>query len=297
MEKIIAEFAAHKNLIYGICNAEPLDIEPSLLKPGTTPFVKKDIEIRTNPKASFNNAESIIVIGMGYNKELPVSDDDLPRGLLSVYTVGEDYHVKLRRLLLELADKLGLAEDQRKIFVDSGNLVERELAKKAGLGWLGKNCGVISEKFGAYFNIGYMLTSLPLKPTPGYAPNFSLCGDCRKCIEACPGKALTYKGYSCNPSLCVSFLTQSKAVLTPKERQSMGNMLYGCDVCVAVCPYKGEYADKITDINLIKPTLDSILNMTDSEFDLLYKNSALAWRGLKILKRNAEIAIQNLNSQ
>ncbi len=295
MENIIAGFAAENNLIYGICNAEPLNITPELLKVGNVPFVKKDLALRTDPKASFDKAESIIVLGIGYNKELSFPEDELPRGILSVYTVGEDYHVKLRRLLLNLAEKLNLPENERKIFVDSGNLAERELAKKAGLGWLGKNCAVISEKFGGFFHIGYMLTSLPLKPTPGYKPDFSLCGDCRICIEACPGKALPHKGYACNTSACVSFITQNKTSPNQREMQSMGNMLYGCDVCVGVCPYKGEYVDKITDINLIKPTLASILNMTDSEFNLLYKNTPLAWRGLKILKRNAEIALQNIN--
>ncbi len=293
MENIIKQFALENNLIFGICDAKGLSIEPNLLKLEHTPFVKNDYQLRTDPSKSFSEAKSIIVLGIGYNKKVEVIEDDIPRGKISLYAVGFDYHVKLKNLLNQLAAKLSLPASDFKIFVDSGYLVERELAKKAGLGWLGKNCSVISDKFGGYFNLGYILTSADLRPTKGYEPYFSLCGNCTNCIDACPGNALSKEGFSCNHEKCVSYITQKKGVLSQPEQDSIKNMLFGCDVCLAVCPHQGEFTDTINKIDAYKPSLDSILQLSKSDFNLIYKNTAAGWRGLSTLKRNANVILNN----
>jgi len=260
-----------------------------------TPFVNRDPERRINPSAVMPSAKSVIVIGVrGY--AAPAPPDTEPRGRVAAIAVGEDYHKTAKALLLELVERLGDSNEYR-IFADAGHLDERALAVRAGLGFIGKNGMVISKKFGSSFHIGYMLTdarqgdgSSVLQKRKIEEPSPCLaCGDCRRCVDACPGGALGDAGF--NYRKCVSYLTQKKKPPTAEEAAVMGKWLYGCDICRDVCPFN-THAERCAAEEAY-PLLADCVNITDEEFDRRYGNSALHWRGAEIFRRNAFIAMNN----
>ena len=285
IEKIISNFAEENNLIYGICDADK--ISDSVLP--YTPFVNYSSEQRINPKLTMPCAKSIIVIGYGYNKKILFKTDGLLRGNFSISAVGEDYHITLKRLLESLAEKISdKGKFEYKIFVDTGPLNERLLAYKANFGFIGKNQCLISEKFGSMFFIGYMITDLKLKPVKLLSKE--KCGQCKKCVEACPGKALSENGF--NYRKCVSYLTQTNEKILSHEIKKIGKQLYGCDVCQLVCPYNKIYGGEIKYIDEKMPLIESILTMSNKKLCEKYKNTAAGWRA-SLLKRNALIALIN----
>lgn len=209
--------------------------------------------------------KSIIVVGKGY----PPS----PFTNLSSLAFGRDYHHTLTEILKDLSKTINASST---IMVDTGPLYERPLAVKAGLGFMGKNGLVISPVLGSFFNIGLLVVDTYLEPTE---PSTQSCPeDCNLCEKACPT----------NLSLCISSLTQKKGNLTDREKELIGNQLYGCDLCQLCCPFN----------NITPPTEQedpkTILNMTEPEFDSRFGHTAMAWRGFKHLRRNAKIVLQNM---
>lgn len=298
MEKIIKAYAEKNNLIYGICEADKIQLAYSL-SDYDVPFVEKDHEKRTNPKLILKDARSIIVLGMPYYKEDAFSMDSKVRAVFSIGAVGEDYHVSLKRHLKKIGEILQRniqTEISYKYFADTGPLVERALAEKAGLGFFGRNFMLINKEIGSFFYIGYMVTDLPLrKSAVEHKKGAELCRNCSLCIKNCPGKAL---GEKFNYQRCVSYLTQKKERLTPKEMAIIGNSIYGCDICQKVCPYnKGKSEAEINDINLRMPVIEEFVNLTGKEFKEKYGNTAAFWRGKNILIRNALIAAGNVGNK
>jgi len=292
LEALIHKFAEDEKIIAGICDVAPLDEIRKILEFVKTPFVTNDISRRITPKMIMENAESMIVIGVGYDKIFEFPLDNAIRGNLSVSAVGIDYHVSVKEKLLKLMNLLNKHENfEYKIFVDNGDLVERELAKKSGIGYYGKNCNIISNRFGSFFNIGYALISLKLGSSKSQYDQKS-CGNCQVCITSCPTRALS--AYHCDYTKCISYLTQKKGDLTEQEMKSIGFQIYGCDVCQRVCPKNFEKAiGRINDINLVKVELSEILNMTNKEFNDRYKQTSAGWRGKKTLQRNAMVVRDN----
>lgn len=288
MEYILNEFKNENNILLGVCDASRMDYLIPVLKAAKTPFVGRDIERRINPQAIMPDAKSIIVVGVG--ARYAASTGGIPlTGRLSTIAVAPDYHCVITSLLNVLAARM--AEKQpfkHMIFVDAGHLNERALAVKAGLGFSGKNGLVISERFGSFFNIGYMLTDLELAPNEQIKPQN--CGDCRRCIDSCSGRAL---GISCNAQKCVSYLTQKKSDLTPDEARTIGNWLYGCDVCQNVCPFNHTEPVECRSEDMYPSLLDCI-EISSEEFDRKYKDSSLYWRGVEVFRRNARIALNNV---
>jgi epoxyqueuosine reductase len=179
-------------------------------------------------------------------------------------------------------------------FVDRGPLLERGLAMKAGLGWRGKNGGVINGFLVGRFNVGLLLTNAGIEPDEPISPEFSLCGRCRVCIDACPGGAISDAGFDYRR--CVSFLTQSKS-LSPKDERLLGNRLYGCDVCQDVCPRNaGKYAEPLDNIDAARPKLADMANISNAQFRERWGASAIAWRGAAVLRRNAAAALRNIQN-
>jgi len=292
IKNIIKSFAHEKGIIVGVCDAEPLEISESAEH---TPFFHYKPEVRANPSKMLTDARSIIVIGVGYNRELAFELDDEPRGRFSLGAVGLDYHYTLMGILDELETRLRLAGYVFECVksVDTGPLPEKKLALKANLGWISRKGLVVSEKFGSFFNIGYMVTTLLVEPWVDLNFEEGDCGDCGICAAACPGRAIggdsPYRYRE-----CISFLTQKKGALSADERRVMGSWLYGCDVCQKVCPYNANtYAGKIESIDAVMPRLDDILNLDKKEFNARYKSTAIYWRGLANLKRNAAVALEN----
>jgi len=214
-----------------------------------------------------------------------------PPGILSSLGVDNDYHACVKDLLHKLADELRHCHGdfKYKILVDSPSLDERALAQRGGLGFYGRNGLIISHKFGSRFNIGCLLTDIPLDMfqvglsccNDIESPDFQGCPpDCSLCVDACPGGALG--GGNLDVSRCISYLTQ-KQELTPEESALVKGHLYGCDVCQDVCPFNS-HREPI----YINPQVWA--DMDDDAFDREYGHTAMLWRGAELLRRNARIA-------
>ena len=296
--RIIADFAAKNGIIWGVCDAAPLTEMESVLSSYDTPFVSHSPRKRVDPATVLPQVRNIIAVGKPYDVRLHQSSDtggDVPRGRLSAGAVGEDYHRTLHALLTRLAAVLSAVRPfVHAAHVDSGPLLERAFANRAGLGAYGRNTGLISEEIGSFFHIGLLLTDLDLPlslPADKLSPR---CAGCRNCVDACPAEALSMDAV---PTLaahaCVSYLTQKKGVLTAHEQKIMGDALYGCDICRRVCPANvGAPYTAVTNIDDIAPKLTDILALTKRTFKARYGHSAASWRGLCNMQRNVYI-IQN----
>ncbi|MDR7870604.1 MAG: tRNA epoxyqueuosine(34) reductase QueG [Tissierellaceae bacterium] len=262
-----------------------------------TEFEETDIEKRINPKITFPDCKSIIVIGISYNVDIESDNSHVLKGSLSKSSWGMDYHkvlkTKIEELILEIEKKTDFSY---KYFVDTGPLVDRELAKKAGIGYYGKNCSIINEEYGSFIFIGYILTDLDLEIDESAVKDD--CGDCDLCIRSCPTNALTSE-YVVNPKRCISYLTQTKGDIPEEFLEKMGTKIYGCDTCQLVCPKnkdvkKSCHKEFIPEITKGIIDIKELLNMSNREFKDKYGSMAGSWRGKNILKRNAIIALGNM---
>lgn len=274
---------------------------------------------RRDPSKVLEPLRSVIVCGMNYNTKHAYSvvaagapRDDEPRGWISRYAWGEDYHEvmwdRLNRLEVEVKERFGDAMVSR-AYADTGPVAERVLAKYAGLGWLGKNTLLLNEALGSWLFLGVILTSLELEASPAIAegPPPDLCGSCRQCLDACPTGALI-EPYVMDARRCISYLTIELRGEIPKEfREAMGWQVYGCDICQDVCPYNGkapvtvirEFEPREVDSEnrLLSPKLEWLASLSEEEFRQVFKGSAMKrtkWRGIV---RNACIALGNAGLQ
>ena len=257
-------FNIPENCIIGICDAAPLEEERKRLISTPTPFVTQDVEKRINPAKSLATAKSVIVLGKAYNPS--------PTSNLSSLAYGTDYHITIRKLLKKIATQL---KCNAHIMVDSGPLAERAFAVKAGLGFWGKNGMVISPKLGSYFNIGLLIVDIVLPYSQ--AINEKCPDNCRLCLDACPNNAIG------KPMDCASYHTQKKSTLSLKE---MAGQLYGCDVCQVCCPFNPK-AIKLSTIDS-----QTIIDMSEDDFTCKFGHTAMSWRGLAHLKRNAKLFLK-----
>jgi epoxyqueuosine reductase len=182
--------------------------------------------------------------------------------------------------------------------VDTGALVDRAVAERAGIGFSAKNCAIISPEWGSWIYLGEMVTNLPLPPD---MPVQEGCGDCTKCIDACPTGALVGPG-ELNAQACISYLTQTKGFLSEDYMTKIGNRLYGCDTCQIVCPHNrgknwNHRPELLPDPEIVKPLLMPILDLSNREFKEKFGSSSAAWRGKKPIQRNAVIALGNFKER
>lgn len=265
-----------------------------------TEFEERDIERRINPSHTLPSCKSIIVIGLSYNAKLSEEKetDSGPslRGYLSKSSWGLDYHNVLKDRMEKLIQEIKKVLDfEYKSFVDTGPLIDREVAKRAGVGYFGKNCSIINKEYGSFIFLGYILTDLEILSDNEIDEE---CGDCSLCIEACPTGALE-KPYKVNPKKCISYLTQTKNEIPLHLREKMGIKIYGCDTCQLVCPKNKdikipnheEFIPKITQGYM---DLEELLQISNRQFKNKYGHMAGSWRGKTILKRNAIIALGNM---
>ena len=233
-------------------------------------FEEPDIEKRTNPHLLMNEAASILSIAVAYPskmKDRVVSKKGERRGIFSRASWGKDYHLVLRDRLKKLEAFIleKVPHAQCKSMVDTGELSDRAVAVRAGIGWSGKNCSVITPEFGSYVYLGEMITNIPFEPD---TPIEDQCGTCTKCLDACPTGALI-QGGQINAKRCISFLTQTKEVIPEEFRDKIGNRLYGCDSCQTACPKnKGmdfHFHDEVEpEPEIAKPLLKPILSFEQS---------------------------------
>ncbi|SHH59957.1 epoxyqueuosine reductase [Caloranaerobacter azorensis DSM 13643] len=308
LKKFVKEKAIEVGLdIIGFCSAEPFyEIKEYLTfrkqKGYMAEFEQEDIKLRIDPKEIMPSANTIIAAGLSYNVDFKNSIDvkSIFKGRLSKSSWGIDYHNVLYRKLELLVDYIKEIKDdvECKIFVDTGSLVDKEIAKRAGIGWYGKNCLIINDEYGSFIFIGYIITNLKIEAD---SESISKCGDCRLCLDACPTRALE-DAYVLNPKRCISYLTQTKEKIPYELRDKMNNKIYGCDTCQLVCPKnknvkKGrtkEFIPKITNGYL---DIVEIFNLSNKEFKKKYGHMTGSWRGKNILKRNCIIALGNLRDK
>ncbi len=267
-------------------------------------FEEKDLELRINPKKTMPEAKSIIVIAIPYYRDrAEAAYEKLAKyhGDLARLAWGRDYHFVLRDKLQKIANFIKEQESkfQYKIFVDTGPLVDRHVAYRAGLGWYGYNSLLINEEFGSWFFIGYMINNLlfPIdKPLTNKA-----CQACNLCIKHCPSGAIEAP-YSFDAKKCLSYLLQEKSEISRSDRKLVGKKIYGCDICQEVCPHNNQIqigaSEEFYPIDpLTKPDLLKLLTISNKEFKDTYGKTSAGWRGKKILQRNAIIALANYGNK
>ncbi|PFA69525.1 tRNA epoxyqueuosine(34) reductase QueG [Bacillus sp. AFS015802] len=260
-------------------------------------FEEKDIEKRVDPSLIFDQPKSIIAIALAYPskmKNAPQSKRGERRGIFCRASWGTDYHHVLRDRLSKLEEYIvsRVPQARFKSMVDTGELVDRAVAERAGIGWSGKNCSVITPEFGSYVYLGEMVTNLPFSPD---TPMEDQCGTCNKCVDVCPTGALI-EGGQLDAQKCIAFLTQTKGFLADEYRVKLGNRLYGCDTCQTVCPEnKGMdfhfHEEMEPDPEIAKPLLKPLLTISNREFKEKYGHVSGSWRGKKPIQRNAIIAL------
>jgi len=257
------------------------------------PFIHNEIDSILNPKKLHPWTQSIIVVGLCYaQKELDNSD-----GFISRYTRGEDYHIVMKEKIEVALDYLKDIYDnlQYSFYIDNGPVLEKALAQQAGLGWIGKNTLLVNEDYGTYIFLGEIFLNKKLKYDK---KSQNKCGDCTDCFDNCPTNSLN-KAYYLNYRTCRSNLTQQKGILNEKQERLIANCIWGCDDCQIGCPYnenipKGlhmEFEPKI------KGDIVEILKFNKKNFPKKWLNTALSWRGMRIIQRNALIAINNLGKK
>lgn len=266
-------------------------------------FEESDIEKRTNPDLLVPQAKSIISIALAYPskmKNAPRSTKGERRGLFARASWGIDYHHILRDRLQKLEDFIleRVPGAGMESMVDTGELSDRAVAERAGIGWSGKNCAIITPEFGSYVYLGEMITTLPFEPDQ---PIEDGCGTCNKCVEACPTGALV-QGGQLDANKCIAFTTQTKDFLADEYREKIGNRLYGCDTCQMVCPEnKGKdfhlHPEMEPDGEVVKPLLTPLLSISNREFKETYGKIAGSWRGKKPIQRNAIIALAHFKDE
>ena len=247
-------------------------------------------------------ARSVVVCALNYNTEQPYSTQaqESERGWISRYAWGQqDYHDsvmrRLRRVEEAIRDASGLCDLVTRCYVDTGPMVERVIAKYAGIGWIGKNTCIINQKLGSWLFLGVILTSLDLDPG---LPAPDRCGSCTRCIDACPTDALIAP-YQLDSNKCIAYLTIEKRGALPEElRAGIGRHIFGCDICQDVCPWNRKApATRAEEFQprseLVNPALDWLAEMSAEEFRSVFRGSPVRRTKRAGVRRNAVIAMGN----
>ena len=269
----------------------------------TMTWMEETLERRAHPNALWGDVRSIIMLGFNYGP------DEDPRALLeqaskaniSVYARHRDYHDVIKGRLKQLAAKLlsrlrdSHPDGEIKVFVDTAPVMEKPLAHKAGIGWQGKHTNLVSREFGSWLFLGAIFTNLDLMPDDSEIDH---CGSCRACLDACPTKAFPAP-YQIDARRCISYLTiENKAPVPKALRPLIGNRIYGCDDCLAACPWN-KFAETAREAklqareDLKAPPLSDFLVMDDPAFRAHFSGSPIKRIGRNRFLRNVLIAAGN----
>ena len=260
-------------------------------------FEESDIEKRTNPSLLLDQPESIVSIAIAYPSRMedsPRGKKGERRGIFCRASWGMDYHIILRERikLLEAFITERVPTAKFRSMVDTGELSDRAVAERAGIGWSGKNCSIITPEFGSYVYLGEMVTNLPFAPDE---PMEDQCGDCTLCLDVCPTGALIQPG-QLNAQRCIAFLTQTKTAIPEEFRTKIGNRVYGCDTCQTICPKNKRMHNLHQDAfqpepELAKPILEPLLELSNRQFRERFGHMSGSWRGKNPIQRNAVTAL------
>lgn len=271
---------------------------------GEMAYLARTADARCDPQQVLPGAKSAVVVGLNYAPAVSPVADDPTRGVFARYALGDDYHEVMERQLQQLLEfiRQQYPDCRAKIYVDAGPVLERNLAWRAGLGWLGKNTLLMNTHRGSYFFLGEILLDIELEYDQ---PAFGGCGKCTRCIEACPTGAIVAP-YVLDARRCISYLTIELRGSIPEElRPKMGNRIFGCDICQEVCPFnqprphaplrsaptnEPRFAPREATL---APKLVDLLRMSEEEFRTAFRNSPVQrakWRGFR---RNVAVALGN----
>ncbi len=265
---------------------------------GTMDWMETTRARRSHPRAMWQRARSAVVLGISYGPQadplqaLKATD----RAAISVYAQGDDYHELIKGRLKTLAGWMTKALDcEVKVFVDTAPLMEKPLAQAAGIGWQGKHTNLVSRELGSWLFLGSILTDRSLTPD---APEIDHCGSCRACLDICPTDAFPAP-YQLDARACLSYLTIEHAgPMPPQYRAAMGNRIYGCDDCLAVCPWN-KFAQAAHEQAfhpreaLTAPLLSDLAALDDAGFRALFRKSPVKRIGRGRFVRNVLYAIGN----
>ena len=265
---------------------------------GDMDWLAANPERRIDPRVLWPGVRSVIMLGVNYGPdENPLAIlDERGRGAISVYAQGDDYHDLIKKRLKALARWLVAASGcEVKVFVDTAAVMEKPLAQAAGLGWQGKHTNLVSRQFGSWLFLGAIFTSLDL---PQDATDTDHCGSCQACLDICPTLAFPAP-YRLDARRCISYLTIENKGPIPREfRTAIGNRIYGCDDCLAVCPWNkfaqaGHEAKLVARQDLRAPGLAELARLDDAAFRARFSKSPVKRIGRDRFIRNVLIAIGN----
>ena len=264
-------------------------------------WMAETFERRVDPRKLMGDARSILLLGLNYapNGDPLAALKRPDAGAISVYARHRDYHDVIKGKLKELAGFIAAAARPEKadvkVFVDTAPLMEKPLAERAGLGWQGKHTNLVSREFGSWLFLGAILTNLDLMPDP---PETDHCGQCRACLDVCPTGAFPAP-YRLDARRCISYLTIEHQGPIPRElRPAIGNRIYGCDDCLAVCPWnkfasEGREAKLAARADLDAPPLADLARLDDASFRSLFAGGPIKRVGRARFVRNVLTAIGN----
>lgn len=256
-------------------------------------------EIRNRPADLLPGLRSIICVGMQYNGPEAYSTEysDAELGWIARYAWGEDYHATVRANLELMARRLLETEEfQWRACVDTAPLLERSLARAAGLGWIGRNTCLINQRLGSWLFLGELLTTIQI---PRDTPPPDRCGSCTKCIEACPTEAIVPSpdgGFELDARLCISYFTiELRGAIPEGQREAVGNNVFGCDICQDVCPWnrKSPRAEYRGFSGLVAPRLERFAEIDETEFRRMFRGTAVLRAKYRGFLRNVAIAMGN----
>jgi epoxyqueuosine reductase len=296
---------------FDLCGIAPADVLPETRHfrewlsrgyAGEMRYLERSAARREDPRRVLPSARSIVALAIVYNTDRPYSTEQRApgRAAISRYAWGKDYHevigTRLEALTAWMREQAG-GGFESKAYVDTGPVLERQYAQRAGIGWIGKNTCVINPRLGSWLFLAEILCSAALEPDP---PSFDQCGSCTLCLEACPTGAFVAPRVL-DATRCISYLTiELKGAIPEPQRSDIGVHAYGCDVCQEVCPWNlpsgpSTSADRawLPRAALDGPSLAALWRMTDDELGALVRDSAMSRAGVRGLRRNLAVAIGN----
>ncbi|MFK7758833.1 MAG: tRNA epoxyqueuosine(34) reductase QueG [Phycisphaerales bacterium] len=305
--ELIQRAAENGFALAGVCGVERSRWGSELIawlnesKHGEMGWLNEHTDLRINPSDLIEHAQSVLMVADLYASRSDNTDTPLDegQGRIARYARGQDYHKIMKKRLFELADELrGRHPDAGfKVFVDTAPVLERELALRAGMGWIGKHTLMIHPREGSYFLLGGIMTTLKLDDSQLQTIEPDHCGTCTRCIDACPTQAIT--PYSVDARKCISYLTiEHRSEIDPELAAKVGDWIYGCDICQEVCPHNSlredaaqinhSYASDRDRFDLLE-----VLGWSEDDRREAFKGSAMKRAKLDMMKRNARIVARN----
>ena len=305
LEFLKREAAAHGFDAVGVTSPEQLGLAGARLRDfvamgrhGGMAWMESELERRSDPKALWAEVKSVVMFAMNYGPNSDPLENLLHKSSasISVYAQNRDYHQLIKGRLKTIAGRLKrLTGAEVKVFVDTAPVMEKPLAAAAGLGWQGKHTNLVSRENGSWLFLGSIFSAAEIAPSD---PEPDSCGSCRACLDICPTKAFPAP-YQLDARRCISYLTIEHEGPIPHEfRAAMGNRIYGCDDCLAVCPWN-KFAQTAREAklqareDLKSPPLAFLLKLDDASFRSFFSGSAIKRIGVERFLRNVLIAAGN----